>query len=249
MSLERSKSPISIDIGCGPRNNLALYGHEVREPTVAIDSNWDFLRGRSNNGARGNLILADAQHLPIANGVADNVFLTHVLEHVNSAEEVLSEVQRITSPGAQLTIAVPDSKFESVMSKLDKDYHSPKMHQRVIKSKDIKRMLKTYGFDITMERSRGFMAAISITLMYLYHLKVKKDRQMQEQSGQLIPKGDTGVSTNATDETVLDSKRTFIQKTRRLLHLFSSHPLLKRVSVWNKIYPFENFVQATKSSI
>ena len=92
---EREYKAISIDIGCGPKNNLPLYDREAGSPTIVLDINRRFLQER-RDGRSGNLIQADTHNLPIKDRIANKVFLIHVLEHVDSAEQTLQEIKRIT---------------------------------------------------------------------------------------------------------------------------------------------------------
>lgn len=241
--VERENSTISVDIGCGPKNNLVLYSKETGDPTIAIDINRNFLQERKNNHS-GNLAIADAHHLPIKHEVAETVFLTHVLEHVNSAEDVLAEVGRITTREAKIVVAVPDPNFESVMSKIEPSYHSPTMHRRVIEKDVLKHMVENHDFNITEVRSRGFVTAIAITLSYLWHLRIKKDRHMELQSGRLIGEENHQKTANSA---ITNSSNSFIQEARILYHTIEGHPLLGRLFFWNKMYPFENVVRATRN--
>lgn len=233
---------ITIDIGCGPKNNLDLYNPSLREPVLAIDSNIHFLHER-NGDTKGNLILADAHHLPIKSGVADRVFLTHVLEHVNKPIQALREIERITHAGSHLSVAVPDSVFESVMSKLDQNYHSSTMHQRVLGKHELEEMLKSHGFETIGTKTRGFITALTITFMYFWHLKIKRDRKIEDQSGRLIGSSE---AKNTANEIIINSSTPLVQRARIVYHSLENHPAFGKLFFWNKIYPFENFIQAVR---
>jgi len=49
----------------------------------------------------------DVPHLPFRDDVASKVYLHHTLEHLHDADNVLTELCRITEPGGQIRIRVP----------------------------------------------------------------------------------------------------------------------------------------------
>lgn len=232
---------VSVDIGCGPKNNLRLYGYP-EEPTVAIDICRDFLHERRNGHNEGNLVLADAQRLPIKDGVADSVFLTHTLEHVCSPYQTLAEISRITGVGSEITIAIPDPRFEGVMSKLDPDYFGDRMHRRVIPPKTLRAMAENLNLITLSITPRGFLTAVAITLSYIWHLKIARDRVMEEQSGRLIKKPNKTAVTQESFQP--NSSRNFVRKFRDFYHSVEQNRFFGKLFIWNKLYPFENYLKA-----
>jgi SAM-dependent methyltransferase len=225
---------IVVDIGCGGKNNLHAY-HYVGEPTVAFDVNREFLERRKAECGDGNLIEADAAVLPLANSSADSVFAIHSLEHVENFKASLDEIARITKEGGLLTVAVPHARYEAVMSRMDDDYHSDKMHRRVVKGTDLVAELSERGFEVINSYNRGFLLAVYTTGMYFLHRKVFKDRYMEGQSGCLLKDGDYRQvsTTKGIAEKIKIKLRS--NKLRRMFALF------------DKVYPFETYVDAVKN--
>jgi SAM-dependent methyltransferase len=225
---------IVVDIGCGGKNNLPAY-HYVGEPTVAFDVNREFLERRKAECGDGNLIEADAAVLPLANSSADRVFAIHSLEHVENYNDTLDEISRITKEGGLLTIAVPHTRYEAVMSQMDDDYHSNKMHRRVVKGADLVTELSERGFEVTNLHNRGFLLAVYTTCMYFLHRKVFKDRHMESQSGHLVKEGDDGQVPTASGKVGMIKIKLRSNKLREMFTLF------------DKAYPFETYVEAVKN--
>ena len=223
-----SMKEIVVDIGCGGKNNLNLYGFSG-EPTIALDQSKNFLERRRDGSFSGNLAEGDAENLPLKTASADQVFATHVLEHVNELDSTLEEIDRILRPGGKITIAVPHPRFESIMEKLDEEYHSSKMHQRVIRPKEALELLEARDYEIIHYETRGFTAALRITFSYLLHLKLLRNRSMEPQSGLLV-KQDGQHANHAS-----------MNKVRRRLFSFSA------VKIIDKFFPFETVVQAVKN--
>ena len=84
---------ITVDVGCGKRNNLLYYGFDGNL-TAAVDINRDFLEQR-RDGSSTSYLQADGACLPIKSTVADRVFAVHYLEHVENYEESLDELSRV----------------------------------------------------------------------------------------------------------------------------------------------------------
>jgi len=222
---------IVVDIGCGQKNNLDLYGYR-EEPTVGIDANKEFLLKRPRS--LSNLVQADSAHLPIRDGVADRVYLIHTLEHVENFGGTLDEVARILKSGGTFAIAVPHKRYEKVMGAIETSYHSEKMHRRIVTKEDLNRETDKRGLNIVSAKTRGFAGAFYTTIQYIWHLRVLHDRVMEDQSGYLI-------GGNREKQSQKPSEGKF----RGLRRLILSNTII--FGVMDKIYPFETYVEAVKS--
>jgi glycosyltransferase involved in cell wall biosynthesis len=83
------RTPIKLDLGCGSLQRPGFLGIDSR-PTTAT------------------AIVADAQALPVASGVADEVFATCLLEHFDSPSRVLDEVHRVLKPSGRAVFRLPN---------------------------------------------------------------------------------------------------------------------------------------------
>jgi ubiquinone/menaquinone biosynthesis C-methylase UbiE len=79
-----------LDLGCGKNKAAGAIGAD-RFPLPGVD------------------VIADLTHFPypFANNSIDQIHLSHVLEHMDSPVEVLTEVWRISKNGAKVHIRVP----------------------------------------------------------------------------------------------------------------------------------------------
>lgn len=81
--------PIKLDLGCGSLQRPGFIGIDAR-PT------------------RATALVADVQALPIASGVADEVYATCLLEHFDSPFRVLDEVHRVLKSTGRGVFRVPN---------------------------------------------------------------------------------------------------------------------------------------------
>ncbi len=82
-------TPIKLDLGCGSIQRPGFIGIDAR-PT------------------RATAIVADAEHLPIAPGVADEVFASCLLEHFDAPSHVLDEIHRVLKPTGRAVLRLPN---------------------------------------------------------------------------------------------------------------------------------------------
>lgn len=226
---------ITIDVGCGKKNNLQYYGFGGN-PTTALDINHAFLDSR-RDGVNTSYLQADSGRLPFKSSVADQVFAVHCLEHVEGYEETLDELSRVTKEGGTLTIAVPHPIYEGVMAQMDNEYHGPRMHRRVLTESDLRTGLESRNFEVVESKKRGSVQAMMTTFMFFLHRRILNDRQMESHSGSLIRAGEQ--SSSSSQETNSNSKLKSIVKSSRLGKLFK---------VFDNFYPFETYMTAVKKS-
>ena len=85
---------MKLDIGCGNSKPAGFTGIDIR-PTPAADIVCDITKG-----------------IPLPDGCAEEVRLSHVLEHIAECDAALHEVNRLCKHGAKITIIVPDVQHE-----------------------------------------------------------------------------------------------------------------------------------------
>ena len=83
------RTPIVLDLGCGPNKRTGSYGIDVR-------------------AQKGVDVVCDLEReFPLRSNCADVVRLSHVIEHMNNLIGVMEEVYRICRPGAVVQVVVP----------------------------------------------------------------------------------------------------------------------------------------------
>ncbi|MDQ2806585.1 MAG: glycosyltransferase [Chloroflexota bacterium] len=82
-------APIKLDLGCGSVQRPGCFGIDAR-PTPAT------------------ALVADAQALPIAAAVADEVYASCLLEHFDAPARVLDEIHRVLKPTGRAILRLPN---------------------------------------------------------------------------------------------------------------------------------------------
>ncbi|MGY4884211.1 MAG: class I SAM-dependent methyltransferase [Nanobdellota archaeon] len=95
---------IKLNLGCG-RDNLKGY----------INCDW-------SDEVGADKIMDLNKRFPFKDNYADEILLSHVLEHFHEPLKILKEVYRVCKDGAIVTIRVPYFSHESAFSMLD-HYH------------------------------------------------------------------------------------------------------------------------------
>ncbi|MFI9374423.1 class I SAM-dependent methyltransferase [Streptomyces parvulus] len=98
-----------VDVGCGDGSAAAtaapfLAGHRI----VGVDWSQDALRRarpRMTHVARGEL---DHGGLPFADGCAEAVLFSEVIEHLVDPDRAMDELRRILRPGGHLMLSTPN---------------------------------------------------------------------------------------------------------------------------------------------
>lgn len=97
-----------LDVGCGD-GSAAAVAAPVLGPhrIVGVDWSQDALRraGRHLTAVRGELA---GPGLPFADGVADAVLFSEVIEHLVDPDAALEELRRVLRPGGHLLLSTPN---------------------------------------------------------------------------------------------------------------------------------------------
>jgi ubiquinone/menaquinone biosynthesis C-methylase UbiE len=93
-----------LDVACGTGRWMQL-ARERGAQVFGTDLCPEMLQQASRKASlRGNLILADACHLPFANGVGNFTFCSFALGYFDSPLEAIAEMARVTRQGARVVV-------------------------------------------------------------------------------------------------------------------------------------------------
>ncbi len=96
-----------VDLGCGG-GLLALPLSERGATVIGVDSSEGSVtaaRAEARHaGASCRFLVADLVHTPFADGSADDVVLSDVLEHLDTPQQAIAEASRLLVPGGRLYV-------------------------------------------------------------------------------------------------------------------------------------------------
>ena len=108
--LRSSAGPaVIIDVGCGDGSALAVAAeHNPAHRFAGIDWSGDAVRRAHALGL--TVLRADvtAPGLPVADGAADVVIMSELIEHLVDPDGAVAEVRRVLRPGGSLLLSTPN---------------------------------------------------------------------------------------------------------------------------------------------
>jgi ubiquinone/menaquinone biosynthesis C-methylase UbiE len=102
-----------LEVGCGGGHALQAAAELVGPTDLAVGVDVaatmaEAARARTAGHAHVAVLMADAQHLPFADGVFDGCRAERVLQHLPDPAEALAEMVRVTRPGGLVLVGDTD---------------------------------------------------------------------------------------------------------------------------------------------
>lgn len=148
-----------LEIGCGRGLQLEERVNLSGKTYYGLDIRPEFLDWGSKEKA---LIAGDGNFLPFSDQSFDEVVCSHTLEHMEDYNTLMPEIYRVLKKGGRVEINVPHPDYEEIMGKLSPDYHSPKMHLRVISHQELVELVKPYFEIVRVSFRRNYRASLNI---------------------------------------------------------------------------------------
>jgi SAM-dependent methyltransferase len=124
-----AETPVKRLVDVGTADGMMLdalverFGEDLQ--CFGVDRSLPLLQGYP--GSTASMIQADASALPFADGVADVVVATAVIEHVLEPRRMAAECRRVLAPGGLLIVTTPSPHMEELATRiglLDDDQHN-----------------------------------------------------------------------------------------------------------------------------
>jgi ubiquinone/menaquinone biosynthesis C-methylase UbiE len=114
--LQLTEANLILDIGCNTGSGMEQIRSRFGCAVIGLDYPKAWMGKCKVSGA----VRADGHALPFPDSVFDAVFLIHVIGHVESPDEVISEAYRVLKAGGRLAILTPNERFVRMMRILDR---------------------------------------------------------------------------------------------------------------------------------
>ena len=100
---------VIIDLGCGDGSALAIAAeHNPAHRFAGIDWSGDALRQAQAAGLTVLRASVSGASLPVADGAADVVIMSELIEHLVDPDGAVAEARRILRPGGSLLLSTPN---------------------------------------------------------------------------------------------------------------------------------------------
>ena len=155
-----------VDIGCGDGGYASFCARmgaditfvDIQEEKVrALEEK---LQGEGHTGQiRG--ITSECNPIPLADGYADLIVSTEVLEHVHSPEQFLNEMVRIGKPNATFLLTVPDARGEHLVKATAPEvYFQEPNHIQIFSPDDFRSLVENCGLEVLDQKHVGAFWAV-----------------------------------------------------------------------------------------
>jgi radical SAM superfamily enzyme YgiQ (UPF0313 family)/ubiquinone/menaquinone biosynthesis C-methylase UbiE len=149
-----SNGSLKTVVDVGTADGLMLEALQQRFPStrfIGIDRNFNLLNARAAPSI--GKLQGDAQVLPLADGTADALIATAIIEHVPDPDGMMQECARVLRPGGVCILTTPDPTLEHIASTIGllKDAG----HQTTFNLDGLQALLERNGFAI--QEVRKFM--------------------------------------------------------------------------------------------
>lgn len=155
-----------LDAGIG--GNSLLENSPTGKELYGIDISESFVKMAKDKGF--NVKKADCRKLPFRNEFFDNVYSSHVIEHIPDPENAVAEFKRVLKKGGTLFVRVPN-----VMN-MRWHYWDDYTHIKVFTPKALYRLLFEQGFENIKIESGFFFGSLMFLLTPFPRLRVRLDR-------------------------------------------------------------------------
>jgi SAM-dependent methyltransferase len=106
---DRAGSAIVIDVGCGDGSALLVAArYNPAHRFAGLDWSADAARHARGLGLTVLRAAADRPGLPVADGVADVVIMSELIEHLVDPDYAVAEARRALRPGGSLLLSTPN---------------------------------------------------------------------------------------------------------------------------------------------
>jgi ubiquinone/menaquinone biosynthesis C-methylase UbiE len=140
-----------LDLGAGPKVKLAKDLKEAGIDARVISYSPDFAEEKYSEKAKTNmpeaeLIAGTGQDMPFENETFDNIFASHIFEHITQEQLVIiiSEIARTLKPGGRSVLG-PAWNIHSA-------FHDPKKpYELLMNNKQLEKLLKAQNVEVIKE--------------------------------------------------------------------------------------------------
>jgi SAM-dependent methyltransferase len=135
-----------LEAGSGPAFASSIFNAEDRVClSIAVDIDIEALHEARSRDSGLALVVADVQRLPFRNGSIDLCWNSSTIEHLETPERALNEMNTVTKPGGMIFVGVPNSYGPLGFQRLISDTPIGIWIGKTFNSKQLAEMLSDIG--------------------------------------------------------------------------------------------------------
>lgn len=112
-----------LDLGCGDGYLL----EKLHDNSVGLDISFTAIKNIEKRLVNKKIVIGDAECLPFKTGSLNKIVCSEVLEHVETPDKVLNEIDRIISNKGEIVLTIPNepliNKLKSVLGQKPYEWH------------------------------------------------------------------------------------------------------------------------------
>ncbi len=146
-----------LDVGCGTGELMSAIQARYRDAVITgVDLSQEMLRVAAEKlGSTGQVVHADAHHLPFADAAFDIVTSVSAFHYLHTPDRVLVEARRVLKPGGRLVVTDWCGDFIGCRVLAWALPLLGRAHERTFSSGELLKALNTAGYeDVAMEKFR-----------------------------------------------------------------------------------------------
>jgi SAM-dependent methyltransferase len=155
---------VVLDAGCGRSNYVLASNRQRVKKIVGVDATTAAAAG---NVLIDELVVADLERLPFADGSFDAVISLWVFEHVRLPDVVFSEIRRVLKPGGKLFFVTPYAFSYMLLAKRLVGTHLTKIMLEKWFGRGVEDTFRTYYVANTPKTLRRLFAAARMQEVFL----------------------------------------------------------------------------------
>jgi len=146
---------VVLDVGCG--DGIVTYKHKKTIGIDILEKKYIKEHKIEYGFFPIPIVKGDAHCLPFNRCIFDTVLLSHILEHSDNSNIILSEVKRVLKPSGKIIVVSPNShSLKSFMFSrmgINDKYAFVPEHKRFFTFTSLKKILENNGFKIEKEEN------------------------------------------------------------------------------------------------
>jgi SAM-dependent methyltransferase len=166
-----------LNLGCGSGQNIPqLLKTNKQEDLTCVDMSESSIAKAKSKFPQVNFVVSKGEDINFQENLFDEIYCFDVLEHVQDLDKVMQNILKSLKKGGKLYVEVPYDKSETMLLKVNPEYHKNIGHVRIFEYKKIRETFENLGLEVkSIKTSRGI---VNIYLWLVFKFGMDSNDQM-----------------------------------------------------------------------